>query len=222
VQNPKVNAIAVTPLDGGNPDADADNDGLGADEDPCPDDPRNVCAGPVATDSAGNAVRLNAGVSGACSGQRTDCSGGTWLADFGANSGNSFSASGTMSSVSELFGCESQATTDLFLCERWDDEDLPTLRYSFAVANGGYLVNLYFANTYSGTTVMGSRVFDVLAEDEVVLEDFDQIAAAGGNRTAIVRSVIVLVADGSLDLEFRHEIQNPTIKAIEVLSLPQP
>lgn len=127
-----------------------------------------------------------------------------------------------MASVSELFGCESQATTDLFLCERWDGEALPTLRYSFAVANGSYLVNLYFANTYSGTAVMGSRVFDVLAEDEVVLDDFDQVAQAGGDRKAVVRSVIVRVADGSLDLEFRHEIQNPAIKAIEVLSLPQP
>ena len=218
VQNPKVNAIAVTPLSDGNPDAD--NDGLGADDDPCPDDPRNACAGPVATDLTGRSIRLNAGASRDCSGQRVDCSGGTWLADFGPNTGTAFSVTGALAGVSELFGCESQATTDLFLCERWDKGDLPELRYSFPVANGRYLVNLYFANTYSGTTVMGSRVFDVLAEDKLVLDDFDQVAAAGGDRRAVVRSVIVLVADETLDLEFRHEIENPAIKAIEVLSLP--
>jgi hypothetical protein len=63
-------------------------------------------------------------------------------------------------------------------------------------------------------------VFDVLAENATVLDDFDQVAAAGGDRTAVVRSVITAVADGSLDLEFRHGVQNPAIKAIEVLSLP--
>jgi hypothetical protein len=215
IQNPKVNAIAVTPP----VISDTDDDGLGAD-DPCPADARNLCAGSVAIDTAGRSLRLNAGPAGACSGERVDCAGGSWLADFGANTGNSMSASGTIWGVSELFGCESPATTQLFLCERWDPPAQPEMRYSFSVANGNYLVNLYFANTYSGTAEAGSRVFDVLAENAVVLDDFDQLAAAGADRTAVVRSVITSVADGSLDLEFRHGIQNPAIKAIEVLSLP--
>jgi hypothetical protein len=208
------------------PDGDIDNDGLLAATDPCPLDPRNLCAGPVATDGAtGNAIRLNAAVSAnPWAGQKTDCNGDVWLADFGYNdaSGAAFcNAPGgcPIAGLDAVFGCSDEATADLFRSEHWDHGGGEDLLYSFDVADGRYVVNLLFANTYDGTAAPGSRVFDITIEGDVVYDDFDQVVVAGGSsETAVVRSAIIDVADGDgLQIELGHEVQNPAIKAIEVL-----
>ena len=125
-----------------------------------------------------------------------------------------------ISGIDAIFGCDDETTEDLFQCERWDPSDVPELQYSFSVANGSYLVNLLFANTYTGTATGGSRVFDIQLEGTVVYGDFDQIAAAGGSGIAVVRSTVVNVTDGNgLQIEFLHVVENPAIKAIEVLAL---
>ncbi|MEM9435142.1 MAG: putative Ig domain-containing protein [Pseudomonadota bacterium] len=113
----------------------------------------------------------------------------------------------------------------------------PTLKYSFDVASDFGLapgdeveVRLYFAEIFAGIedaandadmdgTPAGNRVFDV-AVDGVVpssFDDIDQWATAGAN-TGFVRSAIVAVdADGTVDLEFLNDVENPAIKAIEIL-----
>jgi hypothetical protein len=207
--------------------ADLDNDGLVGAADPCPLDPRNLCFGPVATETAQNrALRINAGVSGGgCSGAKTDCTGGVWNADFGYNQSASVFAcdlngGGTgcvFNGVGTLFGCDSSSTEDLFRCEHWDASGGSELAYAFTVPNGPYLVNLYFANAFSGTPNAGDRLFNILIEGQTVYANFDQVAAAGGSAIAVVRSAVVNVADGALNISFGHVTENPAIKAIEVL-----
>ncbi len=48
-------------------------------------------------------------------------------------------------------------------------------------------VRLYFANQFTGTTSLGSRVFDVALEGSTVLPEFDVIAAAGGTQIGTMR-----------------------------------
>jgi len=206
--------------------ADFDNDGIDDEYDPCVVDPRNSCYGPVAIDAVnGTALRINANASAAgCAGTKIDCNGDEWLGDYGYSlpSGNevcNFDDGCPIAGVRSMFGCTDGQTQDLLQCGRFVNSQLELpLGYSFAVANGEYLMNLYFANTFTGTSLAGQRTFDILIEDYVIYADFDQVAAAGGSETAVVRSAIALVDDGVLNISFGAGIENPAIKAIEILS----
>ena len=210
---------------------DGDHDGLTGDADPCPADPRNHCFGAVATElGGGTAIRINAGIADAgCAGDRTDCTGTPWAAEFGANRDeragvcNLAGAAGcAIAGLDALFGCSDEATADLLRCGHWGERTGPALAYAFAVADGSYLVNLFFANTFSGTSRIGDRTFDVIVEGRLVYDDFDQVAAAGGSGVAVVRSALATVEDGVLDITFGHERENPALKAIEVLTATAP
>jgi hypothetical protein len=208
---------------------DPDKDGLSGSADPCPYDPRNLCFGPVAVHGPSSTpIRLNANVSNAeCSGQKTDCNGHVWQADFAFNQSGSAATCNlngggeacVISGIDTIWGCYSESTEDLFQCEHWDPAAAPPLQYSWNVPNGSYLVNLFFANTYTSTATGGSRIFDISIEGVVRYKDFDQIVAAGGSGIAVVRSAVVNVTDGNgLQLQFLHVVENPSIKAIEVLT----
>ena len=206
---------------------DLDNDGLVGTADPCPTAARNLCFGPVAVETAqGRTIRINAGTSGdECTGPKTDCTGRTWNDDYGYNlvlGGDACNLGGggegcVISGITTIFGCEDESTEDLFQCEHYDDEGGAELQYSFAVPNGPYLVNLYFANSYSGTATVGTRVFNILVEGAVAYANFDTVAAAGGSGIAVVRSKVVNITDGTLNISFGHVTENPALKAIEVL-----
>jgi chitodextrinase len=158
----------------------------------------------VTTLSTGSAlVRVNAG-----GGSYTDESGNLWLADYGYNTGEQFSTSDPIN-----------GTTDdaLYQSERFDSATIPELLYSFDVPNGTYTVNLYFAELYSGAFGVGLRVFDVLIEGGLVLNNLD-VYSEVGQTAALMKSFAVTVTDGQLNIEFRHEIENPKISAIEVIS----
>ncbi len=212
------------------PAGDVDNDGLEGGIDPCPTDPRNRCAGVVAVDgTTGNEIRVNANASSAeCAGDKTDCNGEMWYADFGYNQAAKAATcnlggggeSCVISGIVTLFGCEDEATEDLFQCEHADKNPSPELIYSFDVPNGTYVVNLFFANTYDGTAEVGTRLFDIVVEGVVGYASFDQVAAAGGSGIAVVRSAVAVVGDGNgLQIELTNlPVNNPAIKAIEVLT----
>ncbi len=63
----------------------------------------------------------------------------------------------------------------------------------------------------------GKRIFDVLVEGKVLLENCDILESAGGPLTLFVVSVKANVTDGFLSLIFVPKINFPTITAIEVL-----
>ncbi|MEH6511549.1 MAG: malectin domain-containing carbohydrate-binding protein [Maribacter arcticus] len=106
---------------------------------------------------------------------------------------------------------------NLFTTERYSNVLNPdNMQWNFPVPNGDYTVNLIFAEVWTGAQTNGIRVFDVEIEGDLVLDDFDQTATYGWN-TAGVETFSVTVSDGNLDINFIKGIENPNIKAIEIL-----
>ncbi len=105
----------------------------------------------------------------------------------------------------------------LFATERYNGNAIPTnMQWDFPVANGTYTVNLLFAEVWTGAQTAGVRVFDVVIEGNTLLDDFDQTAMFGW-ATAGVETFTVNVTDGNLDIDFIKGVQNPNIKAIEII-----
>lgn len=144
----------------------------------------------------------------------TDSAGRLWSADRGYNTGNvARSANSIANTVDDA----------IYNSQRWDAGGSPELGYSLPLPNGDYQVELHVAETWSRAFTPGVRVFDVLAEGRVAVDNLDIAAAAGGGNRAHVVRIPVTVADGRLDLEFMHQVQNPTVAGIEVLRVvPDP
>ena len=147
------------------------------------------------------AVRVNAG-----GGAFTDSAGNAWSADTGFNTGNANAGSTPINNTVDDV---------LYQTERWDASTSPELAYSFNLPNGGYLVNLHFAEIYSGAFAVGRRVFDVLVEGQLRVDNLDIYSQVGPN-TALIIALPVTVADGQLNISFVHGIENPKISGISV------
>jgi len=112
----------------------------------------------------------------------------------------------------------------LFQSERYNWTTMP---WAFAITNGDYVVNLYFAEIRNRPT--GTRVFDVALEGLTppVFDNLDIWALTGGRDIATVLSSTVTVSDGELNLEIRPASDNGMIKGIEIIpadcdSQPEP
>ncbi|MEO1652585.1 MAG: malectin domain-containing carbohydrate-binding protein, partial [Bacteroidota bacterium] len=107
----------------------------------------------------------------------------------------------------------------LFNTERYNNLTVPAdmMQWDFPVPNGDYTVYLIFAERWSQAETPGTRVFDVEIEDVLLLDDFDQTVAYGWN-TAGVEAFNTTVNDGVLDIDFIKSVQNPNIKAIEIVA----
>jgi hypothetical protein len=99
----------------------------------------------------------------------------------------------------------------LYQSERWDMPTNPALTYNIPLSNGEYECYLHFAETYAAIVQAGQRVFSVKMEGSVVLRDMDIYAEAGERNKAVVKKIDVTVSGGSLQIEFIHNIQNPTV-----------
>lgn len=66
---------------------------------------------------------------------------------------------------------------------------------------------------------VGKRVFDVLVEGRLRINDLNIYKIVGARR-ALVKSLAVAVTDGRLDMELRHVLNNPKISAIELIPAP--
>lgn len=79
------------------------------------------------------------------------------------------------------------------------------LKYDFPVANGDYLVELFFAEPWYGAggslNCNGWRLFDVAINDKVVLHDFDIFKEAGFAK-AIKETFNVHVTNGRINISF--------------------
>jgi hypothetical protein len=144
---------------------------------------------------------------------------------FRVNSGGSRYTSGTTgtwnadssySSGSQVYGnsnaIANTADPTLYQSERWNN----SFGYSVPVANGSYTLNLYFAEIYY--TKPRQRVFNVAAQSQIVLSNFDIVAAAGGANRAIVKSIPVTVTNGVLSVNFAGVVGNAKISAIELVT----
>jgi hypothetical protein len=107
------------------------------------------------------------------------------------------------------------APTQLFSNMRYAAFGATQVKYDFPVTNGTYEVRLYFAeNTHQAA---GLRVFDVVAEGTVRIDNFD-IYAAAGYRNAHKATISVTVSDGVLDLDFVKVTGDPQINGIAIVA----
>ena len=137
----------------------------------------------------------------------TDSKGQVWQADKGYNWGN-------VSSISALVsGTSDQA---LYQNGRYNPNFSAGMIYAFAVPNGQYHVNLYFAETYAPTQVKGARVFNVKMQGAPIFSNLDIFAEAGAN-AALVKGADVTVSNGQISVEFDNVVQTAKVNAIEIL-----
>jgi alcohol dehydrogenase (cytochrome c) len=88
--------------------------------------------------------------------------------------------------------------------------------FSCKIPNGKYLSKLYFAETYEGITGPGQRVFSYNVQGHE-FKDFDTWVKAGGPRRAYIETVPVEVTNGEFRIVFTPKVENPAIKAIEII-----
>ena len=161
----------------------------------------------AAPQSLGPALyRINCGK---LDGPYTDPAGNVWQADAYYNNNNTASSTVTVAGTTN---------PEIYKTNRYKNRNSGVgvpLKYQIPVSNGVYEVRLHFSEVWTGATSAGVRVFDVSAEGSVVLNDFDIFAEAGLN-TALVKTVPVVVSDGSLTLDFAVVVQNPQVNGIEV------
>ena len=100
---------------------------------------------------------------------------------------------------------------NLFVSEHWG-----MTAFSQKVPNGKYVAKLYFAETYPGITGPGQRVFSFNVHGHE-FKDFDILVKAGGPNKAYVETVPVEVTNGGFRIVFTSQVENPAIKAIEVI-----
>jgi len=131
------------------------------------------------------------------------------------NTGSTFSAGNTIDMTDP--SVPSGTPTTLFQSERWDDTGAPEMEWDFPVTPGTFEVRLYFSEIWSGGQTVGGRVFDVTIEGALVLDDYDCFADVGANK-GVVKSFVV-TSDSNLDIDFFHVIQNPAVKAIEIIGV---
>jgi hypothetical protein len=147
-------------------------------------------------------IRVNCGGPG-----YTDSKGQVWQADYDFSGGMLNSRTATITGT---------ADPTLYQTGRKNDISVPTVKYSFPVANGIYHVNLYFAETYALDFKPGARVFNVAIQGNIAIPNLDIFAEAGAN-AALVKGVDVTVTNGALNIEFDNVVDNAKINAIEVL-----
>jgi beta-galactosidase len=98
-----------------------------------------------------------------------------------------------------------------------------SISYGIPLANGTYIVRLHFAELYYGShsevppLEQGTRVFNVAAQGQNVLTNFDMFDASGGQSlTAFTEQFTVEVTDGELVLVFSDGVENAKINGIEI------
>jgi len=137
----------------------------------------------------------------------TDSNGQVWQADTGFNEGGVSTARTNISGT---------ADPTLYWSNRYNGNVAVPLTYTFAVANGNYQVNLYFAEIVPRLQTIGARVFNVKIEGILLFPKLDIFAEAGAD-AALKKSANVIATNGKLQIEFDNVVQNAKINAIEIL-----
>ncbi len=101
----------------------------------------------------------------------------------------------------------------LFHTERWGGAGGQPFSYAIAVPNGTYDVTLNFAEIY--WTQSQARIFDVLLENQVAINDLDLFATVGA-RSGYSSTQTVDVTDGVLNIAFSASVDNAKVSSIEI------
>lgn len=148
-------------------------------------------------------IRIKTGISAPIK----DSSGNEWLADQGFADGETIERP-----EAKIEGTPEQA---VYQAERYG-----MTKFTQPLPNGKYIVKLHFAETYEGISGTVQRVFSFNVEGHE-FKDFDVWAKAGGGLRAYVETVPVDIKDGSLDITFTQNIENPEINGIEIIPAAQ-
>jgi hypothetical protein len=145
-------------------------------------------------------ARINAG-----GGAYTDPSGNVWAADSNYNGGYSYAPGKAVSGTT---------IPVIYQSQRWNDK---SLTYDFNVQNGTYTVNFKFAELYFSS--VGQRVFSIAINGQIVANNFDIVAAAGGGAKAVDRSFPVNVTGGKITIQMNAAVDDPAVNAIEIFKI---
>jgi len=145
----------------------------------------------------------------------TDKNGNLWLPDEVKAPGASLSPlDGMTIERMETFEVPNVAFPQIFQTERYSMS-----AYEFNLPNGKYTVRLHFAETFTGITGVGQRVYSFAVQGQKPENDFDIFKEAGGPYKAIHREYKgVMVTDGKLRITFTPNIENPAINGIEIFA----
>lgn len=136
----------------------------------------------------------------------TDSNGHLWKADYGSNTG-------WVAAIPAIVNATADPT--LFQTARYHAS--AGLIYTFAVPDGTYHVNLYFSENYdNGNAKVGSRIFNVKMQGNMVFPDLDIFAEAGSD-AALVKGSDITVSNGKVTIEFDAIVNYAKIDAIEIL-----
>jgi hypothetical protein len=152
----------------------------------------------------------------------TDTKGRVWTPDTGL-----FSPSTAIAESGDL-PSDVQGTTDdvIYRTYRGNVGNVPidqrVLSYALPIKAGFHSVNLrlHFAERCSCDVNVGSRVFNIAAEGNTLISNFDIVKAAGAANTAYVLSFNNIPTDGTLNLVFSAVVDYPSIAGIEVYGNP--
>lgn len=133
----------------------------------------------------------------------TDKNGHAWLPDQGFTEGATIERPD--------LNIEGAADRRIYLAERYS-----MTRFTQALPNGRYVVNLHFCETFDGITGPGQRVFSFNVAGRE-FKDFDVWAMTGGALRPYVESVPVEITNGKLEITFTENIEHPQINGIEIL-----
>ena len=145
----------------------------------------------------------------------TDKNGNLWLPDEVKAPGASLSPlDGMTVERMETFEVPNVAFPQIFQTERYSMS-----AYEFNLPNGKYTVRLHFAETFTGITGVGERVYSFAVQGQKPEKDFDIFKEAGGPYKAIQREYKgVMVTNGKLRITFSPNIENPSINGIEIFA----
>ena len=169
---------------------------------------RPVVAAPSIPFAEGNEIRIRAGVAQE---PFTDQLGRAWEPDRYFTGGWVSSAPGHIV----------DGTRDSTMYQNFREGDF---QYDIPIKPGVYELHLHFAETVYGEHNPGgggeaSRLFNVYANDQRLLENFDVVSDAHGASVADERVFkdISPAADGKLHLRFLHRVRDAFVNAIEVV-----
>ena len=135
--------------------------------------------------------------------------------------GGAYTASDGTQFVADTYFSGGTAYSDSFAVAGTPDDPIfqswrsKSFSYAIDVAPGTYSVELHFAENLWENA--GDRVFDILAEGGIILDNFDVVAAAGGKHAAYTTAPITVeVTDGVLNLDFDSEHRNPILSGISI------
>ncbi len=110
-----------------------------------------------------------------------------------------------------------RAPLALFDSERWSPSADDEMQWHFPVDTGTHVtVRIYLANRYSGTASPGQRVFSIQLDGTTVAPNVD-LSASPGTDIGTMKSFDT-TSDGSVDLTFLHQVENPLVNGVEIIN----